>query len=296
MNRHAYCIIAHNEIEILKVLVSLIDDPRNDIFVFVDKHVMVTPFKAISLKYSKCFFMENRHKIYWGGISLTNAEIKILEFAYQKGKYSYYHLISGVDLPIKSQDYIHNLFDVQNDKMEYIGISGGKSKELFLIPRTSYYYPFQKYINPEKSRKFGRVIAHMQQKMLKFQHKFHVKRSYSMDLKMGPNWFSVTSDFVDYILSHKKILLKEFGNVCISDEIAIHTLFWNSPFRNKIYDLNHDYHSCLRKIDFNRGNPYEWKIDDMEELMNSDCIFARKFSKEHFDVVQEIQKQLSNEK
>ena len=34
MNKHAYLIIAHNEFEILKLLVNALDDARNDIYTF----------------------------------------------------------------------------------------------------------------------------------------------------------------------------------------------------------------------------------------------------------------------
>ena len=35
--RHAYLIIAHNEPEILQMLISALDDARNDIYVHIDK-------------------------------------------------------------------------------------------------------------------------------------------------------------------------------------------------------------------------------------------------------------------
>lgn len=33
----------------------------------------------------------------------------------------------------------------------------------------------------------------------------------------------------------------------------------------------------MRYIDWNRGNPYVWKINDYKELINSEYLFARKF-------------------
>ena len=37
MGKHAYLIIAHNNFYILKKLIALIDDERNDIYIHVDK-------------------------------------------------------------------------------------------------------------------------------------------------------------------------------------------------------------------------------------------------------------------
>ena len=64
----------------------------------------------------------------------------------------------------------------------------------------------------------------------------------------------------------------------IPDEIAIQSAIWNSAFRKNIYDIDDQYHSCLRKIDWKCGEPYELHDNDYEELMNSDCLFAREFS------------------
>ena len=56
-------------------------------------------------------------------------------------------------------------------------------------------------------------------------------------------------------------------------------LIENSEFKNNLYFPNEDsdYRSCMRHIDWKRGNPYVFKIDDFDELINSPCMFARKF-------------------
>lgn len=35
--KHAYLIIAHNELEVLKRLISALDDERNDIYIHIDQ-------------------------------------------------------------------------------------------------------------------------------------------------------------------------------------------------------------------------------------------------------------------
>lgn len=58
----------------------------------------------------KFFFVKKRMDIRWGDISSIKLEFKLFRMAYENGPYMYYHLLSGVDLPIKSQDYIHEFF------------------------------------------------------------------------------------------------------------------------------------------------------------------------------------------
>ena len=46
---------------------------------------------------------------------------------------------------------------------------------------------------------------------------------------------------------------------------------------NKVFDLSNEYRSCMREVDWNRGDPYVWRIDDFDTLMSSEKLFARKF-------------------
>ena len=49
--------------------------------------------------------------------------------------------------------------------------------------------------------------------------------------------------------------------------------------RKDIYDINRreSFHSCLRSIDWKRGNPYIYRLEDFESLIHSEFLFARKF-------------------
>lgn len=119
MNKHAYLIIAHNNFYILKKLIALIDDERNDIYIHIDKktkNFKKDDFMNICKK-SQVYFIK-RISVYWGDYSQVQCELNLLKAAI-KGNYQYYHLISGVDLPIKSQDYIHDFFDINNN-IEYV--------------------------------------------------------------------------------------------------------------------------------------------------------------------------------
>ena len=112
-NRHAYLIMAHNEWELLNTLLSLIDDPRNDIFLHIDKKVKKMP-DLYQPKYSKLYFTPKRYDVRWGDVGQVHSEMHLFRTAYEHGSYQYYHKLSGVDLPIKTQDYIHDFFDKHN--------------------------------------------------------------------------------------------------------------------------------------------------------------------------------------
>lgn len=45
----------------------------------------------------------------------------------------------------------------------------------------------------------------------------------------------------------------------------------------KSFRWKNDYFASLRLIDWKRGNPYVWRENDYEELMQAPHLFARKF-------------------
>lgn len=110
-DRHAYLIICHNNFKILQMLLSAIDDDRNDIYIHVDKKTVDVPFEDIrsTVCHSPLTFIE-RTFVNWGGYSQINVELALLSEA-TKTPHAYYHLISGVDFPLKSQADIHQFFD-----------------------------------------------------------------------------------------------------------------------------------------------------------------------------------------
>ena len=50
-----------------------------------------------------------RHRISWGHFAMVEAELELLRAAVPGG-YDYYHLLSGVDVPVKTRAYIENYF------------------------------------------------------------------------------------------------------------------------------------------------------------------------------------------
>ena len=107
-NKHAYLIMAHNEIELLKVLLSLLDYERNDIYLHIDAKAEGFEISELMecVKKSKLFIVEPRIDVKWGNFSQIECEYRLLERATPQ-KYMYYHMMSGVDLPLRTQGEIH---------------------------------------------------------------------------------------------------------------------------------------------------------------------------------------------
>lgn len=86
MKKHAYLIMAHHKIDMLEILINLIDDSRNDIYIHIDKKMCDVNLMRLAsfVQKSEINFLK-RHNVCWGGYSLIKAELKL----YKKASESY---------------------------------------------------------------------------------------------------------------------------------------------------------------------------------------------------------------
>ena len=91
-HKHAYLIMAHDKPRQLEILLSLLDDPRNDIYLHLDSRLAID-LSAFSEQvcHSNLFFVE-RDAVRWGHSSLVACELKLLTAAVNKQAYEFYHL------------------------------------------------------------------------------------------------------------------------------------------------------------------------------------------------------------
>ena len=218
-----------------------------------------------------------RWLVYWGDISQVQVEYMLFERAFSQGPYAYYHLLSGVDLPIKSQDYIHAFFQ-KNQGKEFVGFWTNAAHRRDLHRKVYRYYLFTRYF------KGGNALVHSvcalsRNLFLALQKVTRYKRNQgNIVFQKGFNWVSITQAFCTYLLSQKENVFRTFRYTLCPDEIFIQTVLWNSSFREHIYNKENALIGSMRYIDWERGNPYVWQEKDTDELLSSPYLFARKFA------------------
>ena len=293
-SRHAYLILAHKNPGQLRKLIELLDDSRNDIYVHVDaknKDIREEDFKD-SCRYSRLSFASSRIRVSWGGVSIMRAELALLKAAIQKGGYAYYHLLSGMDLPIKTQDEIHDFFE-RNAGNEFLNYWPMKKSAL---SRFRYYTVF-----PEGESKFRTRIVNHIFKGLQMAVGYRINRG--IDFRIASQWFSITDSLARYVVQNEEWLEKVFRRTSTCDEIFRATLVWNSPYREKLYqggqlqDQRGGAQANMRFIDWTRGesvrHPWTFTIDDYDLLQSVPHLWARKFD-ESVDgaIIEKIHKKL----
>lgn len=271
-NKEAILIMCHNNLNILKKTISLLDSEFFDFYVHIDKksNIEINDIKNICKRSQIYVFKEI--KIRWADYSQVQCEIFLLNKAV-KGKYSYYHLISGVDMPLKKPKEIYDFFENSKNK-EFITF------EADIIPKIKidwirYYYFFGRISKNSKIVKILEFCSILIQKILGINR----IKDRNIIYMNGDNWFSITHKLVLYVLSQQQLLERQYRYTKSPDEIFLQTIVYNSNFKNNLYNKNYNnnHDSCMRKIDWNRGRPYTYRIEDFDELISSNCMFARKF-------------------
>lgn len=294
--KHAYLIMAHNDPYILERLLKLIDYPDNDIFLHLDKKAKDLKEEEISkwVKKSKLYFVP-RMDVRWATNGQINCTLLLLDTATKNDHYAYYHFISGVDLPLKSQKEIHAYFDKHQGK-EFVSLFPGFC-EGARLDRVKYYHFF---INSARSKfRIKRfVYGKIHGLSLKIQRLLKVDRTNNRKYIFGPNWFSITDELARYILSKGETIKEEYKYTFCADELFIQTLIYGTKFYDNLYVKKaNEYSACMRYTDWDRGFPYVFRKEDFKILMNSKMIFARKFSSTvDKDIIDMIYKKVIGEK
>ena len=281
--RHAYLIIAHNEPEILEILFSLLDDERNDIYVHIDRKAS---FGTNILKTTKSalYILPTHIDARWGDFSLVEIELLLFKEAYSNGSYSYYHLLSGVDLPIKSQDYIHAYCDAHQGR-EFIGIASHATQSE-IDWRSQHWFLFSRDFKSDNLlKKIVRAVFARLQSLVRY-------RRTKLEVKKGCQWCSITYDFVGYLLKNEMLIRKTFSHTYCPDELFIQTLCWNSEFKNRVYESEDEFEGCKRYIKWVDGVLQPPVLREVDDMINSSRWFARKFASNNMEVVQEVLKRI----
>ncbi|MBO4498948.1 MAG: hypothetical protein J5732_01690 [Bacteroidaceae bacterium] len=265
--KHAYLIIAHNEFEVLQLLLKAIDDVRNDIYVHIDKKVKVLP--KLSVNYSKLYVLEKRIDVRWGHVSQIKTELLLFETALENGLYEYYHLISGTHLPLKNQNEIHSFFD---------SVKGCEVMRLWSLDKGDADFKLRRYHfftkNNNSKNKLTRWFSHNLWLMAtRIQIILGIRHLSNLKPVKSDNWKSLTHIAARFLVDNKKSIIKKYRWSYCGDEYYAAT---ELSARQKLFNII-DYYKLLY-VEFDNANPKVLSIGDFEVIKASDCLFARKFS------------------
>lgn len=282
--KHAYLIMSHNNFNVLKILIKLLDYENNDIYIHID--ASVKSFNSYEynnlVKYSNIYFV-NRVSVCWSTYSHVNA-MKNLLLESTKYKYDYYHMLSGADLPLKSIEEINEFFKINKGK-EFVSFNNSYNADMirFKYFLVRFYRHSIKFISINAKR-FEKILR-LFQKIINYDQ----RKNINFDIHKGYDWFSITHETAKLLIEKESEFKVDFERAFCPSEFFVQNILYNSHLKDNIYDLINENNATRRYIDWERGDPYVFRKEDFELLMKSEMLFARKFMENvDFDIVHDI--------
>ncbi|WEK21216.1 MAG: beta-1,6-N-acetylglucosaminyltransferase [Candidatus Pedobacter colombiensis] len=267
--RIAHIIIAHKNPIQLERLIRKMQYPKFDFYIHIDKKVDIQNFLHLK-DITRVFFIENRIVCNWGGYSTLQAIMNSLEEVHKNNvQYGCYNLLSAQDYPLKANSKIYDFLLKNEDKsFIYYEVDGSQSDWW-----KSAVQRFQKYHLTD----FNFTGKFLVEKIINM---LLPKRKFPLPLKLYGGakacWWTINNECAAYLIMvlKKNNKFNSFLKFCWgTDEFVIPTMLMNSHLTDKIVNDN------LRYIEFPKGkaNPKILVSDDINDLLRSDMLFARKF-------------------
>lgn len=285
MLKHAFIISVHKNFEQIKLLIGSLS--FGDVFLHVDLKSDEL-YRKLCMEYkdpSNVKIIENRVSVNWSGFSQVEATLNLMKAVKNNHKeYDYIHFISGQDLLLLSPERLDNFIENHGKGKEFIDIEDiGNYKW-----RVRCFNFFRE--NPKNRTIILRGIDILLRLMqVPFIHRHNLQ---NYNLYKGSSWFSITSDFLTYVIKvvEETDYVQQFRYTACPDEHFFQILAMNSEFKHYIVSNN------FRYVVFEKLNPSPKTLtmEDYSKFMNGNYMFARKFDlNENAQVVDEVINSLS---
>jgi len=249
LGRHMiYVILAHNSPAMLSLLIENLQDKRNYFVIHIDQNQDIVPYVEAVSKLSNCYFTPKRYRSCWGSFALIEATLHAFDFIRkQLRKRHRIILLSGADLPIKSNKYIDRYLHSHPDTI-FITYEP--------IPRKIWYMG-----GTDRFPLFDTL-------------------SKSVNFYGGSQWFSIPYKALSIIFKFLKknpAIMQYFRHVLIPDESFFQTLFLNcgNPYiENNLRNQN----LHLIKWDKPYMHPRTLTEKNLYQIKKSKSLFSRKFN------------------
>lgn len=294
MHPHAYLILAHADIALLRVLIGMLDHPRHHIYIHADAKWKDFDSSMLSTKHSPVYVLPKRIDVRWGDYSIVSAEFALFAEAFNRGPYAHYHILSGSDLPIKSTEDILKFFD-QHPNQEFVTYWRSESAMADARFKTDYYHFLMCYEKSSLPRLLSIGLAKLRLLISNILYQVLGPRTYPFTIYKGSNWISITHRAVALLLEKADYINKTFRYTRNADEIFAHTILWDSELRDYIHqggEIQYDLHYTNWAM--GASSPKTLTEDDLDSVLSSSCLFARKFSsRESAELIKQIQKHIT---
>ena len=266
--RHAWLIIAHNEFEVLRQLVSMLDAPESDFYIHFDKKVQVLP--DIRVEKGNLTVLQERIDVSWGTVSQIRTELHLLETAQKNGPYGHYHILSGTHLPLKPVEELIAFYDSHPDEEVMRFWEADEGDADFKLRR--YHYPMR-YFKSAGHPVRKAVDSFIWKALLKIQKALGIRHHIRCHFQKTDNWMSLSETGCAYLVRHKDEILRKYRRSFCGDEYFAATELLTQPETIRILDCQN-----LLHVEFLGDTPRSFPLSKYAAIQKTGAWWARKFT------------------
>lgn len=274
----AVLIQCHKDPEQVNMMIRAMRHSAFSFYIHVDRKSGIGPLLETG---DQVFLLpeEERVDVRWSRFSIVESSLKLFRFAAAHGEYDYFWLCSGQDFPIKSPEQMLSLFEAGGESV-YADLTPSKNTgagENNYDKRTAVYFPEWMLDKSLWKRVLKRAYVELTGG---YRHTFSwARRHAACDLRFyyGSAWVCLSKNCLawifEYLERHPEYSAFLKNSNC-SDETFFQTLIMNSPFASCRRDGLH-----YTKRPKNSNSPKILRIEDLDSLLDSPRLMARKFDR-----------------
>ena len=262
----AVIITAHsNSSQLLRLCKHLSEE--FDVYLHLD---VASKLEPDDFRFSPRIWVQKKFRCDWGNPGTIHATLSLLSLAESNLRgYDRYVIISGQDVPLKTNSEIRQLFEASPDK-NFMSCRKVHPDEK-LMARVSQFH----WKPANKSRGISWLIRVLVSRTLSMVQYFLPPRRSDYEIYFGECWMDLMGKTVREVLEFVETnpqFLERFRHTLCPEEMFFHTAIHLLGLGICGTD------QLLRYIDWTTGpeHPRTLRMDDFEKLSNSSAIFARK--------------------
>lgn len=275
--KKAYVIMAHKGPAQLHRLVARLNDGDSEFFIHIDQKADFSQFQSVK-EFGAAVHFTERFDATWGGYGLIKPYLSAMQTIREAPtQFDRILLLSGQDYPIKSNKYINEFFknSPYSNFIDYFPIPnykkwpGGDRGGWYRVDK---YYFGTKWYNFFCSKALNLLSTYIP----------FLKRKMPNGMKpfTGQTWWNLDryalNYILDYVAKHPEYMAFH-RHTFVADELFIQMIIGNSKDEKLLQSIGNSEKRFTIWPKADSAHPKILGKDDIEAIMASDDLFARKF-------------------
>lgn len=271
--KHALLVLGFRHAPSLGAALPIYAEAELDVFLHLDEKAPADGYiAALGPAAAWVTLIPERHRIFWAGFAMVEAEMSLLRAAIAAGPYDSYTLLSDDSFPLLGQDYLRALLSRPRDK---IAIRRLTDDDAFMARYRDFYF-----FDHAATSLLGRPVETAKVDEELFFHLRVIQRlreqgKKRLDIHYGSQWWSLQSRTAEAILAlaeQDHHLVDSFRYSAVPDELFFQTIYASQA-------STHPEPSPML-VDWKRDpKPYIFRaLDDIRPLIRPHHGFVRKVS------------------